>query len=153
MARPRLDYEPTSPRLLVDLDRDKAATLGVSAKSVGRALETMFGSRKVTTYIRDGQEYDVILQTDRANRQNENDLANLYVRTGSGRRFRCPLWSAPMCAATPRPRAGRPAARHHAERPAQPRLHGGRGRDVPPGRGRQAPRHHGEVGRYGAGLS
>ncbi|HQT54073.1 MAG TPA: efflux RND transporter permease subunit, partial [Phenylobacterium sp.] len=84
MARPRLDYEPTSPRLLVDLDRDKAATLGVSAQSVGRALETMFGSRKVTTYIRDGQEYDVILQTDRANRQNENDLASLYVRTNSG---------------------------------------------------------------------
>ena len=84
MARPRLDYEPTSPRLLVDLDRDKAATLGVSAQSVGRALETMFGSRKVTTYIKDGQEYDVILQTDRANRQNENDLANLYVRTGAG---------------------------------------------------------------------
>ncbi|MBP7649061.1 MAG: efflux RND transporter permease subunit [Phenylobacterium sp.] len=84
MARPRLDYEPTSPRLLVDLDRDKAATLGVSARSVGRALETMFGSRKVTTYIKDGQEYDVILQTDRANRQNENDLANLYVRTGAG---------------------------------------------------------------------
>ncbi|MFD3264034.1 efflux RND transporter permease subunit [Phenylobacterium ferrooxidans] len=84
MARPRLDYEPTSPRLLVDLDRDKAATLGVSAQSVGRALETMFGSRKVTTYIRDGQEYDVILQTDRVNRQNENDLASLYVRTNSG---------------------------------------------------------------------
>ncbi len=84
MARPRLDYEPTSPRLLVDLDRDKAATLGVSAQSVGRALETMFGSRKVTTYIKDGQEYDVILQTDRANRQNETDLENLYVRTGAG---------------------------------------------------------------------
>ncbi len=84
MARPRLDYEPTSPRLLVDLDRDKAATLGVSAQSVGRALETMFGSRKVTTYIRNGQEYDVILQTDRANRQNENDLASLYVRTSAG---------------------------------------------------------------------
>ena len=84
MARPRLDYEPTSPRLLVALDRDKAALLGVSAQSVGRALETMFGSRKVTTYIRDGQEYDVILQTDRANRQNDSDLASLYVRTNSG---------------------------------------------------------------------
>ncbi len=84
MARPRLDYEPTSPRLLVDLDRDKAATLGVSAQSVGRALETMFGSRKVTTYIRDGQEYDVILQTDRVNRQDESDLSKLYVRTATG---------------------------------------------------------------------
>ena len=46
--------------LLVSAD----ATI-VSAQSVGRALETMFGSRKVTTYIKNGQEYDVILQTDR----------------------------------------------------------------------------------------
>ncbi|MCI3133772.1 efflux RND transporter permease subunit [Phenylobacterium aquaticum] len=84
MSRARLDYEPTSPRLLVDLDRDKAASLGVSAQSVGRALETMFGSRKVTTYIKDGQEYDVILQTDRAQRQTEQDVGNLYVRTGGG---------------------------------------------------------------------
>ena len=84
MARPRLDYEPTSPRLLVALDRDKAAQLGVPAQSVGRALETMFGSRKATTYVKSGQEYDVIMQTDRANRMNESDLDNLYVRTSSG---------------------------------------------------------------------
>lgn len=63
-ARPRLDYEPTAPRLLVQIDLDKAATLGVSAQSVGRALETMFGSRRATTYIKNGQEYDVILQTN-----------------------------------------------------------------------------------------
>ncbi len=84
MSRARLDYEPTSPRLLVDLDRDKAANLGVSAQSVGRALETMFGSRKVTTYIKDGQEYDVILQSDRAKRQTEQDVGDLYVRTTAG---------------------------------------------------------------------
>ena len=84
MARARLDYEPTSPRLLVDLDRDRAATLGVSAQSVGRALETMFGSRKVTSYIKDGQEYDVILQTDRAQRMTEEDLKTLYVRSTNG---------------------------------------------------------------------
>ncbi len=84
MARPRLDYEPTSPRLLVALDRDKAAQLGVPAQSIGRALETMFGSRKATTYVKTGQEYDVILQTDRANRMNERDLDNLYVRAANG---------------------------------------------------------------------
>ncbi|OYU70701.1 MAG: multidrug transporter AcrB [Alphaproteobacteria bacterium PA2] len=84
MARPRLDYEPTSPRLLVSLDRDKAAQLGVPAQSVGKALETMFGSRKATTYVKAGQEYDVILQTDRANRMNESDLDGLYVRTSNG---------------------------------------------------------------------
>jgi len=84
LARARLNYEPTSPRVLVNIDREKAASLGVSAQSVGRALETMFGSRKVTTYIKGGQEYDVLLQTDRARRQTERDLSNLYVRTDSG---------------------------------------------------------------------
>ncbi len=84
LARPRLDYEPTSPRVVVDIDRDKAAALGVSAQAVGRALETMFGSRRVTTYIKNGQEYDVLLQTDRSNRQTEDDLKKLYVRTTSG---------------------------------------------------------------------
>ncbi len=68
LARPRLDYEPTSPRLLVNLDRDKAATLGVSAEAVGKVLGAMFGSEKVTTYVKNGQEYDVILQTDLPNR-------------------------------------------------------------------------------------
>ncbi|WP_374468884.1 efflux RND transporter permease subunit [Phenylobacterium sp.] len=84
LARPRLDYEPTSPRVVVDIDRDKAAALGVSAQSVGRALETMFGSRRVTTYIKAGQEYDVLLQTQRSQRQTEEDLKNVYVRASSG---------------------------------------------------------------------
>jgi multidrug efflux pump len=84
MARPRLDYEPTSPRLLVDIDREKAAALGVTPQAVGSALQALFGSEKVTTYIKSGQEYDVILQTDRAQRMNINDLARVQVRTASG---------------------------------------------------------------------
>ena len=44
----------------------------------------MFGSRRATTYLRGGQEYDVILQTERANRTNVSDLETLYVGAGSG---------------------------------------------------------------------
>lgn len=84
LARARLDYEPTSPRVLVSVDREKAAALGVSAQAVGRALESNFGPRQVTTYIKNGQEYDVLLQTDRAKRQAEQDIGNLYVRAASG---------------------------------------------------------------------
>ncbi len=83
-SRPRLNYEPNAPRLLVDVDPEKAAALGVSSQEIGRTLETMFGSRRATTYIRGGQEYDVILQTDRANRSGVGDLEGLYVSTGSG---------------------------------------------------------------------
>lgn len=84
LARPRLDYEPTSPRVLVSVDREKAAALGVSAQAVGRALESNFGPRQVTTYIKNAQEYDVLLQTDRSQRQTEQDIGNLYVRSASG---------------------------------------------------------------------
>jgi multidrug efflux pump len=83
-SRPRLNYEPNSPRLLVNVDSEKAAALGVSAQSVGRTLETMFGSRRATTYLRGGQEYDVILQTGREDRRSVADLESLYVPTGSG---------------------------------------------------------------------
>ncbi len=84
LLRARLDYEPTSPRLMVDLDRDKAAALGISAQAVGHALEVMFGSEKVTTYVKNGQEYDVWLQTDLSKRRSLQDLNTLYVRGSSG---------------------------------------------------------------------
>ena len=84
LTRARTDYEPTSPRLIVNVDRDKAATLGVSAETVGQALQAMFGSQKVTTYVKNGQEYDVILQTDLAHRRTVDDLNTLYVRGSSG---------------------------------------------------------------------
>jgi multidrug efflux pump len=84
MARPRIEYEPTSPRLLVDIDREKAASLGVTPEAVGSALQALFGSERITTYIKSGQEYDVILQTDRPQRMNQSDLSKVYVRTVSG---------------------------------------------------------------------
>ncbi len=83
-SRPRLNYEPNAPRLLVDVDPEKAAALGVSSQAIGRTLETMFGSRRATTYLRGGQEYDVILQTRRDDRRSVGDLEALYVATGSG---------------------------------------------------------------------
>lgn len=83
-SRPRLNYEPNAPRLLVDVDPQKAAALGVSSQQIGRTLETMFGSRRATTYIKGGQEYDVILQTERDNRREVADLEALYVSTGAG---------------------------------------------------------------------
>jgi len=84
LSRPRLNYEPNAPRLLVEVNPGKAAALGVSSQAVGRTLETMFGSRRATTYLRGGQEYDVILQTRRDDRRSVADLESLYVATGSG---------------------------------------------------------------------
>jgi multidrug efflux pump len=67
----------------VEIDRARAADLGVSVQEVGRTLETMMGSRRVTTYVEDGEEYDVILQAQQENRGSPSDLNNLYVRSAT----------------------------------------------------------------------
>jgi multidrug efflux pump len=59
------DYKETKPQLRVQIDYDRAADLGVKVGTIGRTLETMLGSRKVTTYIDAGEEYDVILEGER----------------------------------------------------------------------------------------
>jgi len=75
------DYKETKPQLRVQIDYDRAADLGVKVGTVGRTLETMLGSRKVTTYIEDGEEYDVILEGERDTQRTPGSLANLYVRS------------------------------------------------------------------------
>src|SRR5690606_17655382 len=44
----------------------------------------MMGSRRVTTYVEDGQEYDVMLQAQAESRTSPSDLQNLYLRSRSG---------------------------------------------------------------------
>ena len=74
-------YKPRKPQIRVAIDRDKAADLGVSLQSVGRTLETMLGSRIVTTFIDRGREYNVILQGRSDERATTTDLTNLTVRS------------------------------------------------------------------------
>ena len=78
------DYRETRPQMRVEIDRDRAADLGVSVQEIGRTLETMMGARQVTTYIDNGEEYDVMLQANRDNRMSPDDLANIQVRGRGG---------------------------------------------------------------------
>ncbi|HMB68878.1 MAG TPA: efflux RND transporter permease subunit, partial [bacterium] len=78
------NYQERKPQMKVSVDRDRAAVLGVSLAAVGRTLETMLGSRTVTTYVDRGREYDVILQGEDADRASPDDLTNLHVRGGGG---------------------------------------------------------------------
>ena len=78
------DYKETRPQMRVQIDRQRAADLGVSVTDIGHALETMMGSRRVTTFVQDGEEYDVIVQSDKAGRASPADLAAIQVRARSG---------------------------------------------------------------------
>ena len=77
------DYRERKPKIDVRVDRDRAADLGVSLANIGRTLETILGSRIVTTFIDGGEEYNVVLQAADERRQTPSDLENIYVRSES----------------------------------------------------------------------
>jgi multidrug efflux pump len=83
-SRINTNYEPVSPRVRVTLNRERAAALGVSSQQVGQALNTMFGPRRVGTYVRRGEEYDILIQTGRENRNTLDDMSSIYVRSSTG---------------------------------------------------------------------
>jgi multidrug efflux pump len=76
------DYKETRPQLRVEINFERAADLGVSTEEIGTTLETMMGSRRVTTFVEDGEEYDVVLQARPDDRAAPANLENLYVRSG-----------------------------------------------------------------------
>ncbi|MEN5208442.1 efflux RND transporter permease subunit [Stenotrophomonas terrae] len=78
------DYKETRPQMRVNIDRQRAADLGISVTDIGRALETMMGSRRVTTFVDNGEEYDVLVQAGREGRASPADLSAIQVRARSG---------------------------------------------------------------------
>ncbi|QNR98163.1 efflux RND transporter permease subunit [Stenotrophomonas sp. 169] len=78
------DYKETRPQMRVNIDRQRAADLGVPVTAIGSALETMMGSRRVTTFVDNGEEYDVLVQAGRDGRATPADLAAIRVRSSGG---------------------------------------------------------------------
>ena len=81
---PDSDYKETRPQMRVIVDKARAADLGVSATAIGTALETMMGGRRATTFVDNGEEYDVMLQAERSGRASTADLDALQVRAKDG---------------------------------------------------------------------
>lgn len=77
---PVSDLRLNKPELRIDVNRDKAADLGVSVEVVAKAIETMLGGRNVTRYKRDAEQYDVIVQTQASGRSTPEDIEGIYVR-------------------------------------------------------------------------
>ncbi|MBL4907137.1 MAG: efflux RND transporter permease subunit, partial [Sneathiella sp.] len=75
------DYAENQPQILVDIDRDRASDLGVSIETIGRTLETLMGTRTVSTYEEGGKQYDVIMRARLEDRSSQDDLNRVYVRS------------------------------------------------------------------------
>jgi len=78
------NYRESQPDIRVQIDRQRAADLGVSVEDIGRTLQLMFGETEVSTFVSRGDEYPVIMRARAQDRATPNDLTNTFIRAANG---------------------------------------------------------------------
>ncbi len=78
------DLKLNTPQLKVTVNREQAVAVGSDVATIGRSLESLFGSRQVTRFKRLGEQYDVLVQLADVDRRNPGDLDRVYVRDRDG---------------------------------------------------------------------
>ncbi len=79
-----LDLKFNKPEINLDIDRDKARTLGVSVRDIAQTLQLSFSGQRFGYFIMDGKQYQIIGQVTRENRNDPLDLQSIYVRSNDG---------------------------------------------------------------------
>jgi multidrug efflux pump len=85
LVNARSSFEITKPELLLDINRNRAAALGLSIQDISRTLQILFGGLDLSRIKLDGKEYEVIAQLQRSSRLLPQDLDRIYVRNQQGR--------------------------------------------------------------------
>ena len=79
-----IDLAFDKPEVVVDIDRAKAAQMGVSMQDLGGTLATLLAEAEINRFTLEGRSYKVIAQVERAYRDNPGWLNNYYVRNNEG---------------------------------------------------------------------
>jgi multidrug efflux pump len=75
------DYKETQQQFRVNVDYNRASDLGVTVQEIGSTLQTMLGSKRVGTFIQNGEERYVIFEGERTEQATPSDMENIYVRS------------------------------------------------------------------------
>ncbi|WP_422417706.1 multidrug efflux RND transporter permease subunit [Pseudomonas sp. GZD-222] len=79
-----IDLAFDKPEVVVDIDRAKAAQMGVSMDALGGTLATLLGEAEINRFTIEGRSYKVIAQVERPYRDNPDWLSNYYVKNQQG---------------------------------------------------------------------
>ena len=81
LSRIESDYSRNKPEIKLDINKNKAKDLGISAQSIGQTLETLYGGKTVTKFNKLGKEYPIILQQYLDDRKSKESISKIYVRS------------------------------------------------------------------------
>jgi len=79
-----IDLKFNKPELKVEIDRLKAAQLGVSVNDISQTLQLAYSNRRLGYFTKDGKQYQVLGQVARNDRDDPNDLKTLFARNNRG---------------------------------------------------------------------
>jgi HAE1 family hydrophobic/amphiphilic exporter-1 len=79
-----LDLQLRNPQIAVDIDRDRAASLGITSDQIRQTLYNAFGQRQIATIFTASNDYQVIMEADRQFQMDPAVLSRLLLRTASG---------------------------------------------------------------------
>lgn len=88
LAAVRPEGQEPAPQLFLDIDRDKAETLGISAADLNETLQSLFGVSYINDFVRQGRVLRVQMQAEDMTRRSEADLLRIAVRNNAGRMVR-----------------------------------------------------------------
>ena len=80
-SRVESDYSRNRPEIKLLINKNKAKDLGISIKTIGETLETLYGGKIVTKFNKLGKEYPIILQQYKDDRKNQQSLSKIFVRS------------------------------------------------------------------------
>ena len=78
------DLQISRPQVTVDINREKASSMGVSVQQIEMALANAFGSRQISNIYTATNQYSVILELEPRYQANPSALGMLYVRSSAG---------------------------------------------------------------------
>ncbi len=87
LSRIESDYNRNKPEIKLIINKNKAKDLGVSTKSIGETLETLYGGKKITTFNKLGKEYPIIVQQYLSDRRSKEGVSKIFVRSETNGRL------------------------------------------------------------------
>ncbi len=81
LSRIESDYNRNKPEVKLIINKNKAKDLGVSTKTIGETLETLYGGKKITTFNKLGKEYPIIVQQYLSDRRNKDGISKIFIRS------------------------------------------------------------------------
>ena len=81
LSRIESDYSTNKPEVKIEINKNKAKDLGISAQAIGQTLETLYGGKTVTKFNKLGKEYPIILQQYLKDRNDKESLSKIFVRS------------------------------------------------------------------------